>query len=204
MNLEIIIPAPLVEKFAKEAPRGKALDLVAGRGNNVIFLAQQGFFVTAVEFREELAETIKKRAAENEVSVEVANEDIRNFIIDENQYSFISAMNCLNFFSKKEFIEVIEKIKNGLKKGGVCVITLFTNADPLFEDVKAKTIMEADGSFRNEAGKKWYFPKASELKEIFEKDFTLLFYVEAMVDDKGHPNNPEPHQHAVARIVVKK
>lgn len=204
MNFKTIIPSPLVEKFEKESTRGKALDIGAGYGDNALFLAQQGFSVVAVEIRKELIEIIKKRAEENKISLEIINQDVANFSIAENSCSFISAMNSLNFFSKKEFYDTIGKIKAGLISGGICVIALFTMDDQLFEEIKLKTINEDDGSFRNEAGKKWYFPKPNELKEIFEKDFQVLFYTEAIIDDNGHPNNPEPHQHAIARIAVKK
>lgn len=204
MDSKIIIPAPLIQKFENQAPRGKALDIGAGQGNNALFLAQQGFSVTAVELRKELAEMIKKRAEDNQIRMEISNQDIKDFSIAENSYSFISAMNSLNFLSKKEFYGIIEKIKSGLISGGICAIALFTTEDPLFEEIKSKTTLEEDGSFRNDAGKKWYFPKVNELKEIFEKDFTILFYIEAIIDDKGHPNSPEPHKHAVARIAVKK
>lgn len=204
MDAKAIMPAPLVEKFAKDAPRGKALDIGAGRGNNALFLAQQGFSVAAIEIREDLADMIKKRAEENNLSLEIINQDIKDFNLEENQYAFVSAMNSLNFFSKDEFHNIIKKIKSGLIKGGVCVISLFTTNDALYKEIKLKTINEDDGSFRNEAGKQWYFPKPSELNEVFEQDFQILFYVEAVVDDKGHPNNPQSHQHAVARIAVKK
>lgn len=73
------------------------------------------------------------------------------------------------------------------------------------EEIKKKTILSEDGeSFQNDENKKWYFPKPEQLKEFFEKDFKILFYKEATINDKGHPGNMKPHQHAIARIVVKK
>jgi len=203
MKSEIIIPALLVQQFENQAPRGKALDIGAGRGNNALFLAQQGFFVTAIEIRNDLVEMIKKRAGENQLDLEIVNQDIKDFPITKNSYSLISSINSLNFFSKNEFYDIVGKIKAGLINDGVCAMSLFTNDDPLFKEIKARAINEDDGSFRNESGKKWYFPRSNELKEIFEKDFKILFYIEAIVDDKGHPNNPRPHKHVVARIVVK-
>lgn len=200
MNHQSIKPAPLVERFESVAAHGEALDIGAGRGDNAIFLTKKGFSVTAIEIKKEAAEIIESRAKENETSINVINQDAKKFVIEKDRYTFISAMNSLNFFSKEEFSALIENIRQGLKKEGVCVIAMFTNNDPMCEEVKVKT----GGTFENDMGKKWYFPAPNELKKLFEKDFTILFYVEAVVEDKGHPGNQEPHQHAVARIAVKK
>lgn len=203
MSMNKIVPSPLVRKFENYVQRSKALDLGAGRGNNAIFLAKQGFSVVAVEIRKDLSDIIKKRAEENKVSVEVKNQDLRDFIIEKNQYSFISAINSLNFFSKKEFCNIINKMKSGLIKEGVCVISIFTTDDPVYKEMGLKAIIKKGGNLINEHGKKRYFPKPNELKKIF-KDFETLFYIEAVVDDKGHPHNEYPHKHVVARIAAKK
>jgi len=205
MENDVIIPAPLIQQFESQVPRSKALEIGAGNGNNALFLAKQGFSVTAVEVRKDLADMIKNRAKKNQVRLEIANENINDFTIEENQYSFISAMNSFNFLSKKEFYGVVEKIKKGLIRGGICVIALFTVEDPLFREIKTKAIIEDERDFHNNEGKKWYFPKPNELRELFEKDSEILFYVEAVIEDKkGHPGNPQPHKHAIARIAIKK
>lgn len=205
LNNDAITPAPLIKQFESQAPRGKALEIGAGKGNNAIYLAQQGFSVTAVELNKESTQVIEKRAQENEVVLDIANQDIRDFAIEKNRYALISSFSSLNFLSREELIETINKIKAGLVMGGICAIVLYTNNDPMVERVRDRAIALEDGSFCDEAGKKWYYPKNNELRELFEKDFSILFYIEAVIEDKiGHPGNFEPHQHAVARLVAKK
>jgi cyclopropane fatty-acyl-phospholipid synthase-like methyltransferase len=182
-------PAPLVWKFEGHAKRGKALDLGAGRGDNAIFLTGKGFQVTAVELRKDLSETIKKRAKKNKVKINVKNQNIKDFVIQPDQYSFISAINSLHFLSKKEFYETIQQVRLGLLDGGVCVISVLTADDPLYKKSEARGIR--------------YFPKSGELKEIFG-NFKILFYIETIIQDKGHPNHEQPHKHAIARIAAKK
>jgi len=173
--MEPIFPSLLVRKFENKAPRGRALDLGSGQGNDALFLAQRGFSVTAVEIRKDMAEIIKERAEENQLKVDVVQQDIRDFSIAENSVVFISAMNCLHYFLKQEFLDIIEKIKRGLVKGGIAVIGLFTTEDPMFEKAKAEMIVQDGGGFRDDKGRKLYFPKPHELKKIFEKDFEVLF-----------------------------
>lgn len=200
MNQNSIKASPLIQQFADKDLKGNALEIGFGYGDNAIFLAQNDFLVTAVDVKSKTVENLRARAEKESVSLEIICSDIVVFPIKRNYYSFISAMNVLNFVSEKEFFEVIENIKNGLKENGICIISLFTVEDDRFKEVREKT----DGKFYNEMGGKWFFPKPNQLKEIFEKDFSILFYKEVIVNDNGHFGKKESHEHAVARIVVKK
>ncbi|MEI7890860.1 MAG: class I SAM-dependent methyltransferase [bacterium] len=200
MNNNSIKPSPLVQNFSNNTPTGKALEIGFGYGDNAIFLAQQGFSVVAVDINKEMVENLKERSMQYAVDLEIIKNDIRNFLIKDNEYTFISALNCLNFLSKEEFFNIMEKIKNGLKNDGVCVIALFTVDDEMCEEVSRKT----NGKFDDDNGKKWFFLKSGELKELFENDFLILFYKEVIIDDNGHVGKELPHRHAVARIVAKK
>jgi len=195
-----IKPSPLIQEFENFTERGLALEIGAGRGDNALYISQKGFAITAIEINEEAVNTIEQRAKELGLPVRVLLQDIRDFNFEKESYAFISAMNSLNFVSKEEFMMLINRIKDGLKIGGISVIALFTTNDPIYEDINIKT----DGTFENKLGKKWYFPRPGELRTVFEKDFDVLFFVEAVVDDPGHPGHPDPHKHAVARIVVQK
>ena len=182
-------PSPLVEKYQKNAKQGSVLDIGIGRGDDSIFLAEKGFFVTAVDIKENIIESFKKRVSLESFKIEIVSKNIKDFDIKKNNYTLIIAINSLHFLEKKVFFNVLEKIKNGLRKGGICIIAVFTDEDPMVKE----------GKVGNN-----YFPKAGELKNIFEKDFEVLFYKEAVINDKGHPGNESPHMHSVARIVAKK
>ncbi len=197
-----LVPSPLIKQFLNQAEHYECLDIGAGRGDNIIFLAKTGFSATALEVREDSANIIKKRARANKVSVKVENKDVRKFNINKNHYSLVSAIHSLNFFSKDEFLNLITKIKAGLTNDGLCVISMFTTKDSMYEELKQRVTLQKDNSLADENGKKWYFPKPNELKKLF-KDFEILFYVEAIIDDKGHPGKESPHKHTVARIVAK-
>lgn len=196
---------PLVEQAAKMAARGKALDLGAGRGNNAIYLAKQGFSVTAVEMKKTAIEELKINAQGNGVSVEVFERNIASFPIEESTYSLIVATNVLNFVSRDDFLLIAGKIRDGLAKGGLCVIVMFTDQDPMHDDVRNKYKLVGEREYENDNGRRWYFPQAGELKSLFDDGFEIVFYVEARIDDKrGHPGQEAPHSHFIARLIAKK
>jgi len=181
--------SPLVEKYQEKVKQGNALDIGIGRGDDSILLAEKGFFVTAVDINKDIIEKFKERTLSENFKIEIVNKNIKDFNIEENNYNLIVAINSIHFLEKKDFFDVLEKIKNGLRKGGICIIAIFTNEDPMIKE----------GWRENN-----YFPKTGELKNIFEKEFEILFFKEAIIEDKGHAGNEKPHSHSVARIVIKK
>ena len=204
-NAGNISPTPLVKKYAETAPRGYALDLGSGRGTDALYLTKQNFKVTAVDKNKQSIEKLKNDSGNQGLSLEAINQDIKDVSIQKNYFSFICAINSLNFLSKKEFLETIEKIKSGLKDDGIGVIILFTNEDSLYQEIK-KTAKTEDGeSFYDDLGRRWYYPPKNLLKNLFENDTEVLFYVEAVIEDKfGHAGNEMPHTHSIARIAIKK
>lgn len=197
-------PSILVRNFADQAKLGPALDLGAGWGNNAIYLAQLGFAVTAVDKREMALDILSSRAAEAKVKIELVVQDFRELMINPGAYSLIVAMNSLNFISRDEFQALLVRIKNGLQPGGVFIGSIFTDADPMAGQLKNFYFDTTDGQdFHGLEGENRYFPGPDELRQAFE-NFEVIFHKELEFEDKGHPGAPEPHHHAVARIVARK
>lgn len=206
INIGSPVPAPLVKQYSQNTPDNDfALDIGSGRGSNSLYLASKNFKVTAIDKNARALGILKTDAIKHNLDIETINQDIANLTIQENHFSFICAMNSLNFLSKKEFLEIIEKIKLGLKKDGVCVIALFTNQDSLFEEIKALAQTEDGETFFDGSGRRWYYPDKDFLRKQFENDSEILFSIETAIEDKnGHPGNESPHTHSIARIAIKK
>jgi len=127
---------PLVIEYSKMTPQGEALDIGAGQGDNAIYLAEHGFSVTAVEINEKQAEIIRNKAKEKRVDIKIENLDLKVYPIERSHYSFITAIYVMHFLAKDYFEKTVSKIKNGLKKGGVAVISLITDDDPLAQELR--------------------------------------------------------------------
>lgn len=196
---------PLVEQAAGMVSIGEALDLGSGRGNNSIYLAKKGFAVTAVELNKTAIEALSVNAKDNGVSMSIINQNIRDYSIENNRYSLIVATNILNFLSREDLIGMVNKIKKGLLKDGLCVIVLFTDKDPMHDGIRRKNTETGEREYKDGEGRRWYFPKENELMELFENDMEIIFYVEAAIEDKkGHLGQESPHSHYLARLIAKK
>lgn len=69
----------VVAELEGRAPRGRALDLACGEGRNAIWLAEQGWSVTAVDFSDVAIERASKLAEGRNVDVEWLCADLASY-----------------------------------------------------------------------------------------------------------------------------
>lgn len=167
---------------------GKVLDLGCGQGRDVIFLANQGFLVTAVDKSDvaihQLA--IKK----DELGLENLNlvcRDLLEFELSKDEYQVIICRNVLNFLNKETALKIIKEMQESVQTGGYIIIEVFTKNDSSFL---------AENKFLS------YFDE-QELLKIFS-DYDIAYYFENIIFDSGHPGFPAPHKHGVSKIIAKK
>jgi len=154
---------------------GKALDLACGTGRHAIFLAENGWRVTAVDNSKVGIEIAQKRAAEKslEIDFRVADLETGEFKIEENSFDLI----CDFYYLQRELFAAMKK---GLKTGGVIVSTIH--------------IYGAD----EDAGGRFLLGE-SELKNYFA-DFEILHFHETSATD----TDAGEHHRRTAEIIAKK
>jgi len=174
--------------YKKFVPNSKILDLGCGSGEDILFLAQQGFTVLGIDKSEEAIKEITEKIKElNLANIKLEKSDIRDYIIEPEKFDVIICKNVLNFIDKDQALKIINDIKNKIKKGGYILIQVFTIEDPSFN-------------------KRNRFISYFEIKELFNlfTEFEICFYFEDIISDPGHPGFEIPHKHGVSRIIVKK
>lgn len=121
-----------VLKFAKETGKGRVLDLGAGEGIDAIRLAKLGFDVDAVEFSNVAVRKIKKFAESNKVQVNAICADICEFNF-EYTYDIIMLNGVLHYINPFLRLDIINKIQEYTKIGGINCISLFSTETPVPE-----------------------------------------------------------------------
>ena len=170
------------------SPDSKILDLGCGQGVDSLFLSKNGFSVTAMDSSAVAINQIKIKKDEFKLdNLELICGDINDFNIEKNKYQVIICRNVLNFLDKDKALKILNSIQNSILKGSYLIIEVFTKNDPSFL---------SDNKFD------CYFEE-QELLNIFS-GYKIIYYLENIILDPGHPGFLSPHKHGVARIIAQK
>lgn len=166
-------PHKLLISLVEKLPAGRALDLACGTGRHAVFLAENGWQVTAVDNSRVGIEVARERAAAKSVRVDfrLADLEASEFEIETAAYDLI----CDFYYLQRELFAAM---KAGLKAGGIIVSTVHIYGEN-----------EPEGRFLLREG---------ELKDFFE-GFEILHYHETSATDR----DAGEHHRRTAEIVAK-
>jgi SAM-dependent methyltransferase len=117
-------PNEFLEENVNQIPKGKVLSLAEGEGRNAIFLAKQGYSVTAVDASLVGLNKARKLATENGVVVEFVHADLADYDLGENKWDGIVSIFCpLPSALRKQ---LYKKVEAGLKRNGVFLLEAYT------------------------------------------------------------------------------
>lgn len=153
-------PAPLVVETARRLRPGRALDLACGTGRNALWLAAQGWKVTAVDGAPAAIEILQRRAAQSGVVIDARIADLERseYAIEPGQWDLI----LMCYYLRRD---LFEPAKRGVSPGGV-LLAIVHITDP----------GEQPTAHRLRPG---------ELKNYFQ-GWRILHYREGRPDDPAH------------------
>ena len=113
---------------------GNAIEFGPGAGNDTIFLLENGWRVTGVDFNKEVEQEINSRIKNDDEKqrfsfINSRFEDIKNKDIKKNYYDLACGFDSLSFCSKEYFLDVWNEIASLIKPGGILFIHLFGEND---------------------------------------------------------------------------
>lgn len=82
-------PNVFVESVCRDLPAGRAIDLAAGEGRNAIWLAEQGWQVTAVDFSEVAIDKAREIARRRGVEISTAVADLTELELEPGGYDLV-------------------------------------------------------------------------------------------------------------------
>lgn len=198
-------PFPLLKRISPQINKGAVLDIGAGNGRNVLYLAKNGFKIMAIDNHLQSIKQLKNLPSRLKSNFNIKKIDVRKFNFSTNKYDLILAIQSLIWMKKSDFSKIIKNIKKSLKIDGVAIISGFTIQDPSCLNLKSLRTPVEKNTFYSQSEKRfWQFLEHQELKKYFQKDFKILYYKEKLTKDKSHDKISYPHYHAIAEIAVKK
>jgi tellurite methyltransferase len=176
-------PSEKVVELANILKSGDALDLGAGQGRNSIYLAKNGFNVTAVENEHSQIEILQKKNEELQNKVQIVNADIREYNL-EQQYDAIISNMVLHFMPQVEVDLMIKKMQQMTKIGGYNVVV--------------------EHSDKNPPGSRPYQFKHNELPDRWYKDWEIISYEEKSTPLFSVKGDPAPRRKEAVYLIARK
>ena len=117
-------PNEFLEAYVSRIPKGEVLSLAEGEGRNAVFLAKQGYKVTAVDSSVVGLNKARKLAEESGVEVEFIHADLADFDLGEDSWDgIVSIFVPLPSSIRKQ---LHKRVEAALKRGGVFLIEAYT------------------------------------------------------------------------------
>lgn len=180
-------PSKTCDQLIKHYPakeRTKLLVVGCGEGRNAIYLAKQGYNVSAFDLSLAGIDKTKLMAKRNDVSLDAFVADIRDHRLSES-LDIIFSTGALHYVEEPIRSELIENYKAHTSVGGLHVLSVFVD-DPSLEpapDAEASAHLWRSGELKS-LYSDWLIE--SEIAEIFDCN-----------------SGGKPHQHAVNRIIAR-
>ena len=118
-----IFPFPgVISFFKKKNFRNKSkiniLEIGCGVGNNLIFLAQEGFNVSGKDFSDSAIKIAKKRFNQKKLKCTIKVGDIKKLEWTNNYFDYVIDRAVLTHHTNQEISLILDEIYRVLKKGG--------------------------------------------------------------------------------------
>lgn len=117
-------PNDFLKENYQRIPKGRVLSLAEGEGRNAVFLAEQGYEVTAVDSSLVGLNKARKLAAQRGVSIEFVHADVKDFPIGESQWDGVVSIFCHVAADLRS--QLHKNIVAGLKPLGVLLLEAYT------------------------------------------------------------------------------
>ena len=182
--------------------KGKVLDLGIGTGRNSLFLSELGYEVEGIDITERNITSYLDKAKNLNLDLKGFVMDIRDINIPENEYSLIIVSWVLNFFKKSEIDAIIDKIKKGLKPGGLVYFAALSALDDFYLKNLDKSCTEENTLFFEDYGTyRYYFANKYDVVHCFDglETVSLKTGMELDIDE-----DIGPHYHNTIEYIGKK
>lgn len=164
----------------------RIIEAGCGEGQNVLYLAKQGYsHVEAFDLSEHAIEKIRRRCSTAGLTLNAFRADLTAYQF-EKKYDMVMSFGTLHFVGKDAWKLFIDAAKKSTNAGGIHIMQIFTDAVPPSADIAPFAVGLA---------------KDGEIKELYE-DWEILQFKSYVFEDE-HPNVPK-HLHASNKIVARK
>jgi SAM-dependent methyltransferase len=141
------VTPPELIGYTDTHPAGTALDLGCGTGTNAIYLAQQGWKVTGIDFARRAIRIARRKARKLGLEVDLQVGDVTHLESLVGQFDLILDIGCLHNLDDHGREAYLHLVKRLLAPGGTFLVYLILRQNP---DDPGRGLLEANISEINE------------------------------------------------------
>ncbi|EST51547.1 XRE family transcriptional regulator [Brevibacillus panacihumi W25] len=180
------LPQKVLEYIPNEQIQGKkAIDLGAGEGRDSVFLAKQGFDMTAMDFAPAGLAKAERLAEEMGTTIRTVEGDINHFVFP-HPVDLVYSIGTLQYIHPSNRAQQFKHFKENTLPGGLNVLFAFSE--------------HPDIALAPDWGKNEYLYQRNELQGYYA-DWKTLFTEEFIFDCYS---SGVPHRHASRILIAKK
>ena len=129
-------PSAEIIRLAHVLTKGSSvLDMGCGEGRNAIFLAEHGFQVNAIDISAAGITKLLRSARDRDLEINARVSDMTTFQFGQD-YDLIVSHGVLHLVERGDWQQLIPRIKQFTRPGGVNVVAVFTDEIPPSEDME--------------------------------------------------------------------
>ncbi len=180
-------PNPTLREFEHLVDKNaRILEAGCGEGQNVLYLAKQGYrFIDAFDISEAGIAKLKRRCEASGFAINAFSADMADFSFAGN-YDLVMSFATLCFVGKDDWRRFILNAKTYTNPGGIHIMHTFTDTVPPSPDIAPFAVgLAYDGEFN----------------ELYA-DWEILLFQSYVFEDE-HPGVPK-HLHSVNKIVARR
>lgn len=180
-------PINIVQKISTLISKGEALDFGCGMGRHSIYLAQQGFRVTAIDFSEEGIAKLQAKAVRENLPILAYVADIETWIPAQD-FDVVLVSHVLHQITEKSVKKILKNLQDHTKSGGIHAIATFTKEGAFFDE--------------NPNTDTWY-ADSGELKSLYD-GWEIVSYEESEGNSYKADPNGKPYVKTTAFLLAQK
>ena len=128
LGWELGRPRPILVEIIKKdlINKGKALDICCGAGTNSIYLAKNGFQVTAIDISSIALNYVLEKKKKENLMIDLIRSSFVNLSFCSEIFDFIFDMGCFHHVEIEDRIYFIKGVSRTLKKHSFYLLTCFS------------------------------------------------------------------------------
>ena len=191
--------ATLVEFAGRLPTDGVVLDVGAGQGRNLLYLARRSIEVHALEPSVVAADALKRQIARNGLPAKIFTDPFEEFAPVIRHYAGILVFGLTPDLEWPAIHALIASIRVWNAPGSLLWITGFTTEDPAHDRIRATWSAIGPNSYRNAEGRVRTHLAPGQILQLFS-DHATLHHREGLGPEHRHGDGPT-EQHGLYEAV---